>query len=193
MKVLDSRMFSSFGLASGVIFWIVTILSIVANPWFSLTKNAFSDLGASSANAPWIYNYGLVVAGGVALLYSVALMDWSTNKVEVAGSAFMFISGIFLALIGIYPSGTRAHTFVSTWFFLQTDLAIASWGIGLIIAKKRLLGILSVTAAIPAPVVGEMVMWPSVAVLEAYGILVIMGWMVLISEFVTRKQLGVHL
>jgi hypothetical membrane protein len=193
MKALDCRRFSSFGLASGVIFWIVTILSIVANPWFSLTKNAFSDLGASSANVPWVYNYGLVVAGGVALLYSVALMDWSTNKVEVAGSAFMFIAGIFLALIGIYPSGTRAHAFVSTWFFLQMDLAMVSWGIGLIIAKKRLLGILSVAASILAPVGGGIVMWPSIAVLEAYGILLIMGWMVLISEFVTKKQLGIHL
>ena len=101
MKALDFKRFISFGLASGIIFWIVTILSIAANPWFSLTKNAFSDLGASSANVPWIYNYGLIVAGGVALLYSVSLMDWSTNKVEVAGSAFMFIAGIFLALIGV--------------------------------------------------------------------------------------------
>jgi len=193
MKALDFRRFSSFGLASGVVFWTVTILSIVANPWFSLTKNAFSDLGASSANAPWIYNYGLVVVGGVALLYSVALMDWSTNKVEVAGSAFMFVAGIFLALIGIYPSGTRAHTFVSLWFFLQADLAIASWGIGLMVAKKRLLGFLSVVFAILAPVGAEVVTWPSIAVLEAYGILAIMGWMVLISEFVTKKKLGVRL
>jgi len=157
MKALDFRRFSSFGFASGVVFWIVTILSIAANPCFSVTTNAFSDLGASSANAPWIYNYGLVVAGGVALLYSVALMDWSTNKVEVAGSAFMVVAGIFLALIGIYPSGTRAHTFVSLWFFLQADLAIASWGIGLMVAKKRLLGILSIAVAILAPVGAEIV------------------------------------
>jgi len=30
-------------------------------------------------------------------------------------------------LIGIFPSGTRPHTFVSTWFFIQGDLAIIIW------------------------------------------------------------------
>ena len=192
MKTLDLKRLNSFGLASGVIFWITAVFSIVANPWFSLTKNAFSDLGAPSANAPWIYNYGLVLAGLAALLYSVALMDWASNKVEVSGSTFMFVAGIFLALIGVYHAGTAAHTFVTTWFFQLADLAIASWGLGLIIAKRRPIGILSLAVAILTPIGGEIVTWPSTAVFEAYGILTIMGWMFLIKKLVTKKQLVVR-
>ena len=137
VKIPLRKMLRFMGLVSSVLFWVVASLSMLYNPWFSLTTNAFSDLGGRSANQPWIYNIGLMVTGGVALLYALSLIDDAKNKAQVVGGGFMFMAGVFLALIGIYPSGTGPHTFVSTWFFAQADLAIVTWGIGLVLENVK--------------------------------------------------------
>jgi len=177
------KIFRFTGLLASVLFWAVTSLAIIYNPWFSLMMHAFSDLGGSMANQPWIYNYGLMITGAVALMYAFALIEDARNKVEVVGGAFMFIAGVFLALIGIYPSGTKPHTFVSSWFFTQADLAMGTWGIGLVLENRKALGIASVAMGLLAPFAAVLIKWPSVAVLEAYGIILISAWIVLMLKY----------
>jgi hypothetical membrane protein len=172
-------MFKFMGLLASVLFWVVTSLAIIHNPWFSLMTHAFSDLGGPMANQPWIYNYGLMITGAFALMYAATLIEDARNKVEVVGGAFMFIAGVFLALIGIYPSGTKPHTFVSSWFFTQADLAIITGGIGLVLENRKALGIASVAIGLLAPFAAALIKWPSVAILEAYGIILISAWIVL--------------
>ncbi len=183
------RLLRYMGLAAAVLAWIVIAVSISVNPWFDLFEHALSDLGGPQASSPWIYNLGLIAVALVVLIYSIYLVYVSTNKMEVAGSAFLVIAAIFLALIGVFPAGTRPHTFVSTWFFIQMDLAIASWGIGLILRKDRSakhVGYLFTALAIASPIIALAIDWPSVAIQEVFGIIVIDLWVVLMYLTIHR-------
>ena len=94
------------------------------NPWFSFRRRALSDLGdARSATDPWMYNTGLIVVAAVLRIYSLYIAYESKRKLVVFSSALLFTAGIFLALVGVFPSGTRPHVFVSTWLFIQVWLS----------------------------------------------------------------------
>jgi hypothetical membrane protein len=107
------------------------------------------------------------------VLYSLALIMDAVNKLEVVGGAFTLIAGLFLALIGIYHEGTTPHGFVSVWFFAQADLAIATWGIGLLIRRWRSMGAALTAMGLLAPLIAAAIDWPSAATAEAYGIVLI--------------------
>ncbi|MFZ8854842.1 MAG: hypothetical protein ACO2OQ_01600, partial [Thermofilaceae archaeon] len=81
--------------------------------------------------------------------------------------------GIFLALIGAYPSSTRPHTFVSTWFYAQSFLATLALAVALLHERRRGPGValllLSLTPLLLAYLVEALVGWPSVAALEYFG------------------------
>lgn len=158
------------------------MLAWLVNPWFNLFRNAFSDLGGPIARNPWIFNYGLVASSVLAILYSLWLFQASINKLECAGSAFAFIGGVFLALIGLFPSSTYPHRFVSTWFFVQMGLAIATWGIGLIYRGARVLGLGCLLIVALGFVAALLIKWPSIAVLESVGIAAIAIWITLMFK-----------
>ncbi|MEB3851333.1 MAG: DUF998 domain-containing protein [Desulfurococcales archaeon] len=144
--------------------------------WFAFTRDAFSDLGGAGSCCPGVYNYGLMAVGAVIVALGAAMLAASRGRLEAAGAAYMALAGVFLALIGYYHSGTRPHVFVSTWFFVQADLALALSSAGLALRGSRLaLASLAVAlAAFPvAGLVGATVGWPSAAVLEAYGVILI--------------------
>jgi len=165
------------GVIAAILAWTVIAISWKLNPWFNFFEHAFSDLGTQKANKPWIYNYGLIATGIMIILYSACTYRFALNKMEAVGAGFLFIAGIFLSLIGVYPGGTRPHVFVSTWFFIQMDMAIIALGLGLLMRAiwrtgfiVTLLGILAFPIYIA---VDYIVGWPSVAVGEAYGIVII--------------------
>jgi hypothetical membrane protein len=173
---MDFKKIISYTCFLGIASFIITIaLSTYYNPWFSIFKNAFSDLGAPSANLPWIYNYGLIVTSIFITLYSIFIILSASNKLEVISGAFFFVAGIFLSLIGIYPAGTRPHVFVSTYFFIQSDIAILSWSLG-ILNKNRKIGLAFLIIAIVSPLIGFIIEWPSVALQESFGIIIITIW-----------------
>ena len=87
------------------------------------------------------------------------------------------LAGVFLALIGVYYGGTRPHVFVSTWFFVQMDLALIPLTLSLWRrrgwARGAYLFAVSILAWPVYALVEALVGWPSVAAGEAYGIVVI--------------------
>jgi len=111
--------------------------------------------------------------------YGLYLISVSSNKVMTVGSAFTLISGVFLMLIGVYPTGTYPHYFVSVYFFTQTDIAIGTWGLGIIKSGKKELGKILLGLSILGPLIASVVEWPSTAVVEAYGILIMNIWVFL--------------
>ncbi len=178
-----------FGILSILSSWITIITSILLNPWFKFAKNAFSDLGASNACMPWIFNYGLMITGVLIILYSFAQFLDSMNILEYLGSGYTNVMGIFLMLIGLYPTGTYPHTFVSVWFFIQGDLAIAVWGLGLIIRRWYRLGLSYITLALISPIIAYIIKWPSIATLEVFGILVLDIWIITLFKIHLRGNL----
>ncbi|MDK2372317.1 MAG: DUF998 domain-containing protein [Candidatus Korarchaeota archaeon] len=146
------------------------------NPWFDFWRDAFSDFGVSRACCPWLYNYGLIASAFLLLIYSLFILRASKSKLESFSSGLLFTASIFLALIGVFPGGTRPHTFISTWFFVQAFMGLTVLGIALLVdghAKGIFVALLSGSAPILAILVDLTVRWPSAAVAEAAGILII--------------------
>lgn len=161
-----------------ILAWIIIGLSWYLNgEWFVFTENAYSDFGGSMSCCPQLYNYGLIIVGIILSLYGLSITGLASNKIEVAGGSYIVMAGIFLALIGIFPSGTRPHTFVSTWFFIQADVALIITELGLwrrLHTPASFAGLAASIAAFPvAIIVGVVFGWPSAAVIETYGIIVI--------------------
>jgi len=160
-------------------FWLVVAVSWALNPWFSLSKHAFSDLGGPGARAPWVYNCGLVGLGALVMAYSLYVASSCAGRAEAFASGLLFTSGAFLALIGVFPSGTRPHTFVSSWFFAQFFMAASAFSAAQWLRGKRREGV-AIAALLAAGVLGAVAVelaagWPSAALLEAYGVAVITG------------------
>ncbi|MFH0849745.1 MAG: hypothetical protein V1924_02250, partial [Candidatus Bathyarchaeota archaeon] len=63
-----------------------------------------------------------------------------------------------------------------------TDLAIATWGLGLIGRGEKDLGVVVAALGFISPVVAYMVPWPSTAMVEAFGIVVMNFWVVLMQR-----------
>ncbi|MCW4012197.1 MAG: DUF998 domain-containing protein [Candidatus Bathyarchaeota archaeon] len=181
------------GWASIVSGWLVILLAISRNPWFVFTKNAFSDLGASSANDPWLFNVGMILTGVMIGLYSVHLFEASINKMSGVGGVSMALTGFMLMMIGLFPEGTPYHYTVSVWFFSQGALTVLIWGLALIGETKwRKVGQVFTFMGIVGPVIAVIVPWPSTATVEAYGILVLNLWVALMTWLTPRLTEAKH-
>ncbi len=166
------------GIIAGVVYWLFVAWSISRNGWFSFFHNALSDLGSPEmAASPWIYNYGLIVAAVFMFAFSLYLIITSENRLQTVGGAYVSISALFLALIGVFHGGTRPHVFVSTYFFVQFFLGMLIYGAG---SKDGALrygsGFIFALA-----VLGTFINWPSVALIETYEIALMMVFTVLIA------------
>ena len=174
------------GAVASIYIWIIIFVCYKLNPSFVFTQGALSQFGAPTANYPFVYNiFGMIITGVLLMIFSVSLVGLSKNKLETVGSSFLFVSSIFLMLIGVFFAGTRPHVFVSTYFYYQTDLAIIAFGLGSILHDKAE-GIISLTIGLSAPIIAFIVKWPSSATLEAFGIVCIEAW-ALISISRIRK------
>ena len=165
------------GILAALIYWLFVAWSISRNPWFSFFHNALSDLGdPAKAASPWIYNYGLMVSGLLLFIFSIYLILASGNRLQTVGGAYVSISALFLALIGIFHGGTRPHVFVSTYFFIQFFLGAVLYGLG---SGKKALRYSSVLIFLLA-LIGSFLRWPSVALIETYEIALIMVFTLLV-------------
>lgn len=171
------------GLVSALSGWLVIAAAISRNPWFVFTDNAFSDLGGPLANDPWVFNNGMILTGFMIVLFAFHLVYASMNKPSTVGGGFMVITGIFLTLIGFFPSGTQHHFFVSVWFFTQADLTLMAWGVGLMgLERWRNQGRLFLALSIVGPILLFLIPWPSIAAAEAYGIIIMNVWVALMTR-----------
>ncbi len=160
------------GVIASAVFWVFTLVSIGYNEWFDFYRHAFSDLGGPRASNPWVYNVGLLIASFFVLLLSIDMMLVSRTRVGVVGASYLSVSAVFLAMIGIFPSGTYPHRFVSTWFFIQAFIGFLVYGLG---EFRRDLGYLAgFIAVFMAGLLGALlVKWPSAAAIEAYEIILL--------------------
>ncbi len=161
------------------------------NPWFDFWKDAFSDFGVPKACCPWLYNYGLMVSAFFFSIYSLFVLRTSKGRLESFASGLLFTASIFLALIGVFPRGTRPHTFVSTWFFIQAFMGLAVLGITLFVggyARGLIVALLAGSAPVLAILVDLTVGWPSAAVAEAAGILIIGVSILIITIHYLRRE-----
>ncbi len=174
--------------------WVVIGAAWALNSdWFAFTRHAFSDLGGPRSCCPGLYNYGLMAVGVLVAAYGACVAALAATRPGIVGGGYMALAGVFLALIGVFPTGTRPHVFVSTWFFVQADLALTLASVDAVLGGYRLgkpALALSLAAFPVAGLVEAAVGWPSAAVLEAYGIIVIDAVVLALTPYYYRAPVS---
>ena len=168
-----------FGVIALSVGWITIILAINVNPWFSLARNALSDLGAIGRENAWIFNSGLILAGIIAALYSIYLIASSRGKLEILASTIFLMSSIHLILIGAFPEGTYPHLFVSYWFFLSAGLAVLLFGAAMLVKRDLALGTSLVIISVIGFAGAALIPWPSLGAVEVFAIILLSIWAML--------------
>lgn len=148
--------------------WAVLAISVHADPGYRFLGHSLSDLGAASAPHPALYNDGLMVTGGLIVLYGIALAALARQRVGVAGATLFALDGVFLACIGLFHEGTPPHVFLSLWFFVEASLAAALWGLGHLHAPGWLVAYEVVGPG--ALALGLWLPFPSTAYRELFGV-----------------------
>lgn len=177
--MIAQRFLRYFGILALAVGWITIIMAVSANPWFSLTRNALSDLGAVGRSTAWIFNWGITAAGALALLYSIYLIASSRGKLETLASTIFLLSSFHLTLIGLFPEGTYPHLFVSYWFFTSAGVAILAFGAAFLARRDLSLGILFTLLSLIGFICAVIVPWPSIGSLEVFEIILISLWAIL--------------
>ena len=100
--------------------------SIVSSPWFSWTQHALSDLGIQQ-NTAAVFNYGLILGGILALIFSLGLIQILSNKI---GAYLLAFSSLALIGIGVFPETIFVlHFFTSASFFVLLTIALLIIGL----------------------------------------------------------------
>lgn len=199
---MDRAKFTAvMGLCVIVFAWIVIGLASYLNPWFNVTQGALSDLGGGNLIAnghpapsyPYVYNVGLIITGVLIMILSSLVISLTTNKIEIAGESFFIISGLFLALIGIYHEGTYPHDFVSIWFFILATASYFVIGASMLLGLAKKFGVAIMVAVPLAWVIYALVPWQSTAEDEIFGVVVIdilIVIQILSGRSIKRKETG---
>lgn len=130
----------------------------------------------------------MIATSAMMFVYSLHLISVSRNKVQSVGGTFVLVASVFLALIGYFHEGTYPHYFVSVYFFTQMDFAILTWGIGFLYDRRIALAGVFILSSIVGSVTSLVVKFPSVALLEAYGISIILLWVILMAIYFSRPK-----
>lgn len=165
---MNIRWVKYLGILSVILFFVIVFIVSMYNPWFSITKDAYSDLGTPKASHMRIYNYGIIfVVMPLMFIFSLYLIYVAENKVQTVGGAFILVASMFIALIGIYYKGTKPHDFVALWFFIQYFLGILVYCLG---AKRgKWLGV----SLFLLFWLGFVLPFPSIALAETYALVLI--------------------
>lgn len=117
------------GLLSPVIAFIVISITIFLHPEFQWADYALSDLGAVGTTYNYIFNFGMIAAAIFGFLFATNLYQLRNTPLGVVGSIIFSLGVIFLILIGVFPSGTDPHEFVSYGFFILCTVGLVLLGI----------------------------------------------------------------
>jgi len=122
------------GIISPIIFAIFLAAAVYNYPSYNPTTNFLSDLGIGPSAV--FFNSGVIIAGLLGILFSLALYKKFNSKISRAGSILLVIGNIFLILVGIFSEQYGIlHTIISTLFFLFIILSLLFIGAGSVKAK----------------------------------------------------------
>ena len=190
------KFFKVFGLVAVAVGWITIITSIIVNPWFSIFRNALSDLGNSQVHpesAPY-FNMGLMAAGILVTIFAVGIYSHMRNIIEKIGGILFILSGIALFGIGFFPEHVKPwHYIFSVAFFVLFGFALLIIGAGFLIAKRDMfLGVFGLIAGIADAIIWIAIPWRSlgvtgVAIPEFLSSLFGVIWIVIYSIRLVKK------
>lgn len=179
----------SLGILGPLIGLSSIFISICLHPWFSLTENAISDLGALNIKYNYILNYGLVTTGVLGFIYFLGLSNYIENWIWRLGIAITLLADIFLILIGVFPEGTPPHYPVSIGFFSIFAIALFTSSTALIL-KKNMIGWIFFIIDVIGVILGYLSLniFNGAAVAEFIGIVIIVSWIYMTIYLVIKSH-----
>ncbi len=165
------------------------LLSIAYSPWFSWDENALSDLGVSGTGSR-IFNIGLVITGSVTILFALGLATvFSRVQVGQLGAGFLFLNGLFLSSIGLFPETSGIiHLYVSIGFFATLAISILMVSAQVLLTEKnRPLGLLSIGLVLVG-IIGWFLPHQGEAIPEAISGLIGSAWSILVGIRLLGEQ-----
>lgn len=175
------------GVASSLVGFGGILLATTLSPTFSWTADAISDLGAPGAANPWLLNGGLVAASLVGLPFGWVLWSTARHALERLGSVAFAGSLLALLLVGVYPTGTAAHTPAAVAYFVLFTLAMWLHGSGAALVGDVERGLVEVWLGIAH--VLAWLLWgvagpDGLAIPEIAGSLLLFAWVVRTTRWV---------
>ncbi|MFL2520929.1 MAG: DUF998 domain-containing protein [Halobacteriales archaeon] len=150
------------GLLGPAIGLLSVIVAIYFAPWFNWTEFALSDLGVGelpdriARSAPsnslhiFIFNAGMMIAGiGLALFVFLTRSLHIDSIISKIGYSLIFIGGLNLALVGLFPIPSSLHFPVAAIYFIATPIGLVLVG-GSYLSDSRNFGVLLILIGIVA-------------------------------------------
>ena len=158
----------------GSLFWLVVYLGQLFNPSYSFLDQ-LSQLGGSGAIAAWIFNAGVITAGGLSIAYCYLLIPQVRSLPSAVGLLFFLVSFIFLIFIGSFTWPSTMHL-VSLILFLSFALSGgALMGVGLRLEGHPRRGWVILGMSVLGGAVSLLMPWVSEGPIEIIGISLIMA------------------
>lgn len=180
------RLFAGLGVTSVVVAFGGIFVAAVLAPWFSLFRNALSDLGAAGAATAPIFNGALMLGGALGAGFVVAVWSETDEPVHVGGAFVLLVAMGCMALVGVFSVPSLVHFVVATAFFVFLTLGVLVFGAGDFAAGRPIRG-----GALVAGAVLHVVGWlwwlvygwggPGIAVPELVGSGVLAVWTLWVS------------
>jgi hypothetical membrane protein len=100
------------GVAIPALYGTAIVASLLLNPDFPWLTQAPSDLGRAEMPFHWLYNLGLLAAGGCGLLAAIGLLKKTRRRNAFwarASSAALALASIGLIMAGLFPLPDPLH------------------------------------------------------------------------------------
>jgi hypothetical membrane protein len=139
--------------------------AIVVAPWFTWTGHALSDLGHPGRTSAPVFNWSLVAAGLLGVVFTIRLFTASEQIVERVGIGIVGVGMATLGLVGVFDITHPLHGPVAVAFFLGITYGWFVHGSGLAFSGAVRRGIGSIWLG-----VGHVTAWLLWAVVDLDGI-----------------------
>jgi len=181
MKAYKDRSiaFAWVGMIGVAVFIIAWICAAAIDTTWQFGTNTLSELGISSTDASYYFNYGCRVTGILIAIFAIGRTAYAKNAGHDVGGILLFFGGAALALVGVYTMNDgEMHKYVALAAAWLIYLAMISIAAGNWAANRKILAGIGVVFVF---VLAAMFFAYDLATLEAYGIIIAIIWFLLES------------
>ncbi|WP_297534475.1 DUF998 domain-containing protein [Thermococcus sp.] len=159
-----------------IIFIVGLAIIIHANPWFSFTNNALSDMGSLKNPNRGLFN-------GFLMFFAVVAMVPSVVAFKHGLSYLMPFALVFLFLVGVFPEETPYHTPSAVLFYVLAlaDIALVGIKLGRKNPVNYFWSVLSVVVFLTMLYLIRARVFKGLAIPELIGAFFILAWFVYIG------------
>ena len=142
------------GIISPIFAFSLIFLAINSYELFDWKLNALSDLGVVSGITATFFNYGLIGAGLISMVFAIGLFIFR-DKIKLSRISFFFfiLTCVSLIAIGLFPENVKpVHYFVSVAFFVFLSIFLLLSSVSFIFNGQSYIGLFSFSIFIVATV-----------------------------------------